>query len=42
MFNRLRRAQIRDGFKLTYSHGSPYIPVELIEMIADYAKTVTI
>ena len=35
--NRLQRMQIRYGFQLTYSHGSMYFPVDIIEMIADFA-----
>ena len=35
--NRLKKIQIRDGFKLAYSHGSLCFPIDLIEMIVDFA-----
>ena len=31
------KTQIRKGFNLTYAHGSLYFPVDLIEMVIDFA-----
>ena len=31
-----QKTQIREGFELSYSHGSLYIPVDLIELIIGF------
>ena len=35
--NDYEKAQIREGFNLIYSCDSLYVPVDLIEMIVDFA-----
>ena len=31
-----QQTQIREGFELSYSHGSLYIPVDLIELVIQF------
>ena len=31
------RAQIREGFNLINAHGSLYFPVDLVELVVDFA-----
>ena len=41
MVNRLldwQRTQTREGFKLARIHGSLYYPVDLIELVAEFAE----
>ena len=40
MVNRMldwQQTQIREGFEISYSHGSLYVPVDLIELIIEFA-----
>ena len=32
-----QRTQIREGFEISYSHGSLYVPVDLIGLIVEFA-----
>ena len=31
-----QRTRIREGFELSYSHGSLYVPVDLIELVIEF------
>ena len=33
----LQQMQIREGFSLSYSHGSLYFPVDLMELVIEFA-----
>ena len=44
IINRLlnfQKAQIREGFELSYSYGSLYFPVDLIELVVEFASPIT-
>ena len=32
-----QQTQMREGFEISYSHGSLYVPVHLIELIVEFA-----
>ena len=33
---KFQKSQIREGFELSYSHGSLYVPVDLTELIIEF------